>query len=281
MKIINTTEIIEKNERKISSIIRIAKAAKLGEPKLVIIQVEGDKASDSYVKNKIAKGEKVGVKVSHIKFPNDVSQKLVIDYVNRCNEDKDVHGIIVQLPLPEHLNEREILDSISFLKDVDGLGTIQSGMLINKSSNVLIPCTAMGVSNILQEITDLKGKDIVIVNRSHLIGIPLRTMLTECNSTVTVCHSKTKDLKSKMRNADIVITGIGKAEYFDETYFKDGQIIIDCSMNFKDGKLCGDVNVKSLENLDVQIASGKGHTGPMTVLSLMANTLLSFSKSLL
>lgn len=239
MKIINTAEIIERNERNISSIIKLAKVAKLGEPKLVIIQVEGDKASDSYVKNKIAKGAKVGVKVSHIKFPNDISQKSVIDCINKYNEDKDVHGIIVQLPLPEHLNEREILDSISFLKDVDGLGTIQSGMLVNKSNDVLIPCTAMGVGTILQETTDLEGKDIVIVNRSHLIGVPLRAILTEYNSTVTVCHSKTKDLKSKMRNADVIVTGIGKAEYFDETYFKDGQIIIDCSMNFKDGKISG------------------------------------------
>ena len=270
MKIINTKEIAQE----IKDAIRVT-IPKYQTPKLVIIQVEGDKASDSYVRNKVKLGKELGIEVEHINLKNDISQTKLETVIKHYNADHNTNGIIVQLPLPKHLDERKTLDTIDVEKDVDGLSTGQIGRLTTKSGKSMCPCTALGVLNMLIHTTELEGKDVVIVNRSNLIGKPLQTILTDENATVTMCHSKTKNLKEKIQNADIVITGIGKAKFFDKSYFKDGQIIIDCSMNVYEGKLCGDVKVEDLKELDVLVASGTGHTGVMTVLSLMYNTLMA------
>ena len=270
MKIINTKEIAQE----IKDAIRVT-MPKGVVPKLVIIQVEGDKASDSYVKNKVKLGKELGIEVEHTLLKSDISQKKLEMIISHYNADHNTSGIIVQLPLPKHLDERKALDTIDVEKDVDGLGTKQIGRLTTQSGRIMHPCTALGVINMLINITELEGKDVVIVNRSNLIGKPLQIMLTNEDATVTMCHSRTKNLKEKIQNADIVITGIGKAKFFDKSYFKDGQIIIDCSMNVYEGKLCGDVKIEDLEELDVLVASGTGHTGVMTVLSLMYNTLMA------
>lgn len=270
MKIINTKEIAQEIKDAIRTII-----PKDVETRLVIIQVEGDKASDSYVKNKVKLGAELGIKVSHVMLKNDTTQDKLERIIEFYNNEDSVNGIIVQLPLPKHLNERKALDKIDVEKDVDGLSTAQIGRLTTENGRVMFPCTALGVLIMLINITELEGKDVVIVNRSNLIGKPLQTILTKKNATVTMCHSKTKNLKEKIQNADIVITGIGRAKHFDKNYFRDGQIIIDCSMNVYEGKLCGDVKIEDLEDLDVLIASGTGHTGVMTVLSLMYNTLMA------
>ena len=270
MKIINTKEIAQEIKNAIRTTI-----PKDVETRLVIIQVEGDKASDSYVKNKVKLGAELGIKVSHVILKNDTTQDKLERIIEFYNNEDSVNGIIVQLPLPKHLNERKALDKIDVEKDVDGLSTAQIGRLTTENGRVMFPCTALGVLNMLINITELEGKDVVIVNRSNLIGKPLQTLLTKENATVTMCHSKTKNLKEKIQNADIVITGIGRAKHFDKSYFRDGQIIIDCSMNMYEGKLCGDVKIEDLEDLDVLIASGTGHTGVMTVLSLMYNTLMA------
>ena len=270
MKIINTKEIAQE----IKDAIRVT-MPKGVVPKLVILQVEGDKASDSYVKNKVKLGKELGIEVEHKLLKSDIPQKKLEMIIEHYNADRDTSGIIVQLPLPNHLDERKALDTIDVEKDVDGLGTKQIGRLTTQNGRVMHPCTALGVINMLINITELEGKDVVIVNRSNLIGKPLQIMLTNEDATVTMCHSRTKNLKEKIQNADIVITGIGKAKFFDKSYFKDGQIIIDCSMNVYEGKLCGDVKIEDLEELDVLVASGTGHTGVMTVLSLMYNTLMA------
>ena len=270
MKIINTKEIAQE----IKDAIRVT-MPKGVVPKLVILQVEGDKASDSYVKNKVKLGKELGIEVEHKLLKGDISQAKLEMIISHYNADHNTSGIIVQLPLPNHLDERKALDTIDVEKDVDGLGTKQIGRLTTQNGRVMHPCTALGVINMLINITELEGKDVVIVNRSNLIGKPLQIMLTNEDATVTMCHSRTKNLKEKIQNADIVITGIGKAKFFDKSYFKDGQIIIDCSMNVYEGKLCGDVKIEDLEELDVLVASGTGHTGVMTVLSLMYNTLMA------
>ena len=270
MKIINTKEIAQE----IKDAIRVT-MPKGVVPKLVILQVEGDKASDSYVKNKVKLGKELGIEVEHTLLKSDISQKKLELIISHYNADRDTSGIIVQLPLPNHLDERKALDTIDVEKDVDGLGTKQIGRLTTQNGRVMHPCTALGVINMLINITELEGKDVVIVNRSNLIGKPLQIMITNEDATVTMCHSRTKNLKEKIQNADIVITGIGKAKFFDKSYFKDGQIMIDCSMNVYEGKLCGDVKIEDLEELDVLVASGTGHTGVMTVLSLMYNTLMA------
>ena len=270
MKIIESKRIINVIKEDLISVVDSLNKT----PKLAIIQVEGDIASNSYVKNKRKLGAELGIMVQHVLLPSDTKQEDVINITNQLNNDKDTDGIIIQLPLPSHINERVVFDNIAPDKDVDGLGTTQIGYLNTQSFKTLLPCTAFGVIMMLKNLTNLEGKDVVVVNRSHLIGKPLQVILTNENATVTLCHSKTKNLREKMKNADIVITGIGKAKYFDKNYFSDGQIIIDCSMNKgDDGKLCGDVKVEDLNNLDVEIASGIGHTGLFTVLSLMINTI--------
>jgi methylenetetrahydrofolate dehydrogenase (NADP+)/methenyltetrahydrofolate cyclohydrolase len=215
--------------------------------------------------------------VRHILLDNNVTQAEVQYVIDELNSNDDVNGIILQLPIPEHLNQRELLDSICPYKDVDGLGAYQLGWLGTKDKRALAPCTAKGVIVLLDNVVEegLVGKDICVVNCSYLIGIPLQTMLRDI-ATVTVCHKLTNDLKNKMRNADIVITGIGCAKFFDRSYVSNGQVIIDCSMNFDNGKLCGDYDLESLKSMDVLIASGAGHTGPMTVLSLMINTVQAY-----
>lgn len=245
-------------------------------PRLVIVQVEGDDASTRYVNNKKKLGNEIGIIVEHVLFKSDVTEHHLKEYITFLNDDSEVDGIIVQLPLPSHINEHSVTNTIDYTKDVDGLTEKQMGMLLSNNEKALYPCTALGVVNILESLINVEGLDVVVVNRSHLIGKPLQAMLTNMNATVTVCHSKTKNLKEKMRNADVVITGIGKAEFFDSSYFTDFQIIIDCSMNFKNGKLCGDVNVEDLKCIDSYVASGKGHTGPSTVLSLIENTIKAY-----
>ena len=273
MEMINSKEIIANEKAKLIDIVKGLDK----QPVLAVIQVAGDSASDRYVNNKRKLGAEIGIEVRHILLDNNVTQAEVQYVINELNSDDDVNGIILQLPIPEHLNQRELLDSICPYKDVDGLGAYQLGWLGTKDKRALAPCTAKGVIALLDNVVEegLVGKDICIVNCSYLIGIPLQTMLRDI-ATVTVCHKLTNDLKNKMRNADIVITGIGCAKYFNRSYVSNGQVIIDCSMNFDNGKLCGDYDLESLKSMDVLIASGAGHTGPMTVLSLMINTVQAY-----
>ena len=270
MEMINSKEIIANEKAKLINIVKKLKQ----QPVLAVIQVAGDSASDKYVNNKKKLGAEIGIEVRHILLDHNVTQVEVQYVINELNDNEDVNGIILQLPIPEHLNQRELLDSICPYKDVDGLGAYQQGWLSTKDKRALAPCTAKGVISLLDNVIEdgLVGKDICIVNCSHLIGIPLQTMLRDI-ATVTVCHRLTNDLKNKMRNADIVITGIGCAKFFDRSYVSNEQVIIDCSMNFDNGKLCGDYDLESLKSMDVLIASGPGHTGPFTVLSLIANTV--------
>lgn len=269
MQIIDTKSLIEKQKTALKNEIGTLQDI----PSLAIIQVDGISQSDLYVKNKIKLAEEIGVKCNHIKFLKNCSQLEIIQAIHSLNADEKTHGIIVQLPLPKHLNEYEIINSINPCKDVDGLTIVQKGYAEEGDSRALYPCTAMGVVEIIKSQCDIKGLDVVVVNRSSLIGKPLQKMLTNLDATVTLCHSKTKNLQEKMLNADIVITGVGVAKKFNFFWFRDLQVIVDCSMNFDDGKICGDIDVNSLECLDVHIASGKGHTGPFTVLSLMKNTV--------
>ena len=248
-------------------------------PTLAVIQIEGDAASDRYIRNKKKLGEELGIEVRHILLSNNIAQHTVCELIDKLNDDKNINGIILQLPIPDHLNKKALLDRICPYKDVDGLGAYQIGWLSSNHKDALVPCTAKGVLDLLKANTDkLEGKDIVIVNCSYLIGIPLQAILRD-KATVTVCHKLTKNLKQKMRDADIVITGIGQAKYFDRSYVSNKQVIIDCSMNFdENNKLCGDYDLESLKGMDVLIASGPGHTGPLTVLSLMYNTVEAFKK---
>lgn len=217
--------------------------------KLVVIQVEGDSASDVYIKNKLKTCEEVGIECEHIKLPNDISFNNLSKVIKAANDDYEVTSVLLQLPIPDHLKpyEQELLDLISWEKDCDGLTTKNIGKLWN-GQDCIVPATAKGVLKALQGV-NLDGVDVCVIGRSNLVGKPLIRLLERFNATVMLCHSKTKDIKTKIALSDIVITAIGQPKYWDCSLFNK-KIVIDVSINRdENGKLCGDVNWDNKDNL--------------------------------
>lgn len=264
---INTKEIVEKWQEEIKERIN-----KLNfKPALNIIQIGDKEESNIYVRNKMKTGEKLGIEVNIIKH-DKASQKVI-----ECDLEMAYCPTILQLPV-EGINVNKAMRYLSGLYDVDGFTIFQKGLLADGDHRALIPATALGVLRILKETAGLlSGKKVVIVNRSHLIGKPLMQLMLNENAYVTVCHSKTPadELKREMKEADIVITGCGLRKVFDSSYFKDGQILIDCSMAKVEGiKGVGDMDKEDiLKKLNVKIASGFGHTGIATVTALFDNVI--------
>ena len=259
----------------IKNFIETRKLKGMNIPKVASILVGNDGGSLFYLNNQEKVAISLGLEFEKIHLSDDVTEDELIKKIEELNNDNSVNGIILQLPLPKNMDEKKIISSISPEKDVDCLTFVNQGKLY-MGEEAFMPCTPKSVLTILKSLNiNLEGMEVVVVGRSNIVGKPLQIMLTNEDATVTMCHSRTKNLKEKMQNADIVITGIGKAKFFDKSYFKDGQIIIDCSMNVYEGKLCGDIKIEDLEELDVLVASGTGHTGVMTVLSLMYNTLMA------
>lgn len=213
-------------------------------PRLVIITCSDDRASETYVKNKIKTCESVGIKVTHYNLnPLSTTEEDLRDLIFNCNFH--FNGTIIQLPLCEKFKpiEDELVNIVHPTHDIDGLTKENKARLLN-NEDTLIPCTALACQEILHDITNKKNLDITIVNRSHLIGIPLSTLLRNENHTVTVCHSKTKFLRTKTGGADVVITAIGKPEFFDSSYFLPPAIVLDCGISYVDGKLHRDVDIE-------------------------------------
>jgi methylenetetrahydrofolate dehydrogenase (NADP+) / methenyltetrahydrofolate cyclohydrolase len=234
-------------------------------PKLVIIQVGNLPESNSYIGRKIAFGEKIGAKVEHIKFPNKVREKKLIDAISKCNKDKSVHGIIVQLPLPKYLNPPSILEAVAEEKRVDG-------------GKYFIPATTRGILTILEKNRiKLIGKKAVVVGRSELVGKPTALALINLGATVTVCHSQTKNLKAETKQAEILVVAVGKPKLIGKNHVRKGQIVIDVGINIaKNKKLVGDVDFKSVSKIVKAITPVPGGIGPMTVTSLFENLLKAY-----
>lgn len=243
-----------------------------GNLKLVIIHIKGDDASEVYVRNKVKTAESVGINAEVVICENDISVESLKALIEMISEASDVTGVMLQLPLPDHLKpyERELLDIIPWYKDVDGLNSASVGRLWSDLP-CITPATAEGVMRLLPY--NLRGRKVTIINRSNLIGKPLIKLLLDRDATVTVCHSKTHDVRENTRNANIVITGIGKPNYFDWEIF-DGQTWIDCGINRdKDGKLCGDVYLYYLRDKDVKVTPVPGGVGILTTAQLMLNVI--------
>jgi len=240
--------------------------------KLVVIQVGNDPASSVYVNNKKIFCEKTGILFEHIKY-EDVTEEELISKIEVLNSDASVTGILVQLPLPKHLDEQKVIDAINPLKDVDGLTTINSGKLyVGKKG--LVPCTAKGVIAILDsENIDLNGKNVVVVGRSKLVGLPLVKLLLDRNATVTVCHSRTLDLKEKTLSADILIVAIGKKHFITADFVKKDAIVIDVGINRVEGKLYGDCDFDNIKDKCLAITPVPGGVGPLTITMLISNVI--------
>ncbi len=249
------------------------------EPCLATVLANEDPASATYVRMKRNACKEVGIKtIDH--EPKDYTHEQMLELITILNEDKSVHGILVQLPLPSRMNQFLIIGSINPAKDVDGLTPFNMGMLA-LDQGILKPCTPAGIIELLKYYNiDLKGKDVVIINRSILVGKPLAMLMINNDATVTICHSKSKDLKEKCRNADILISAVGKKEFrITKDMVKDNAIVIDVAINRVNGKIIGDVEFEDVKDKVAYITPVPGGIGPMTVAMLLKNTVLAAALS--
>jgi methylenetetrahydrofolate dehydrogenase (NADP+)/methenyltetrahydrofolate cyclohydrolase len=249
---------------------------------LAVVLVGDDSASQVYVKNKIKGCEQVGIKSLAYYLPKESSEKQVKDLVNELVADSNVHGILVQLPLPKHINSDEVLKLIPKEKDVDGFSEENIGALCMKQ-DCLVACTPNGVMKMLErEGIEIKGKNAVVVGRSNIVGKPMAMLLLNADATVTVCHSKTKNLKEICSSADILVAAIGKAKFVTADMVKDGAVVIDVGMDRdENGKLCGDVDFENVKEKCSYITPVPGGVGPMTITMLLYNTYVAAKRSIL
>ena len=244
-------------------------------PILAVVTIGDDAASEVYVKNKKKACEYVGMSFIHLDYASCVKEEVVIKKIKQLNKDKSINGIIVQLPIPDNFNVSKIINTIDPSKDVDGLTNTQAGKLI-QNEKCLIPCTPKGIMEIFKEYKiDLEGKHVVIVGRSNLVGKPLMLECLNKNATVTMCHSKTKDLKKYTKDADILVVAVGKKYLIDKTMVKKDSVIIDVGINREDGKIYGDVN-PNVEEVCGYLTPVPGGVGPMTVSMLLKNTFEAY-----
>lgn len=242
-------------------------------PKLVVVLVGENPASCVYVNHKMAYAQKVGFQSEVIKLPETVSQEELLNEIERLNNDNDVNGILVQLPLPKHIDEQTVLISIAAHKDVDGFHPTNVGNFVLGNDST-IPCTPYGIMELLKEYQiDVSGKLAVVIGRSNIVGKPMATLLQRENATVIMAHSRTQNLKELTKQADIVVVAIGRGDFIDDSYINDGTIVIDVGMNRdENGKLIGDVHPNVMDKASY-MTPVPGGVGPMTVTMLIKQTL--------
>ena len=250
-------------------------------PGLAVILVGDDPASAVYVRNKTRDCLEVGFKSYEHILPASTSQQELLDLVNDLNNDPSVHGILCQLPLPKHLSEQDIIHAIDPKKDVDAFHPVNVGKIMIGSYDFL-PCTPAGVMELIHSTgISVGGKKCVVIGRSNIVGKPMAMLLLHENGTVTICHSKTNDLKKETLQADILVAAVGKAKLIGADMVKDGAIVIDVGMNRdENGKLCGDVDFDSVKEKAGYITPVPGGVGPMTRAMLMQNTLTAYKLAL-
>lgn len=261
---------------------RVEKLAQQGiVPGLAVVLVGEDSASLTYVKNKKKTCEALGMRSDLHQFPDTLTEQELLAKIDELNSDPEIHGILVQLPLPQQIDEFKVITAISPEKDVDGFHPISVGnMMIGKDA--FLPCTPHGIMELLAHYgIDPAGKHAVIIGRSNIVGKPIGQLLLQKDATVTYCHSKTKDLANFTAQADILIAAIGRAKFIDRTFIKPGAVIIDVGMNRdENGKLCGDVDFEDVQETASFVTPVPGGVGPMTIAMLMENTLESAEKGL-
>lgn len=249
------------------------------DPCLATILVGNDQASAIYIRNKHKACSELGIKTKDNTMPSAIEEEKLIELINSLNNDPSVHGILLQLPLPSHIDQFEVINKIKPTKDVDGLTYQNAGLLLNKKSS-LIPCTPLGVMELFNYYKiELEGKDIVIINRSILVGKPLLLLLLEKDATVTICHSKTRNLEEKLRRADIIITAVGNRKLFTlkPEHVKEDVVIIDIGISRENGKIIGDTDFNRVAPKASWITPVPGGVGPMTITMLLNNTIKAAS----
>ena len=249
-------------------------------PALTVILVGDFAPSQIYVKNKEKISKEVGINSNVIKYPKDVSEEEILKKIKELNNDKNVSGILVQLPLPDQISKEKVINLIDPLKDVDGFSPINVGNLAS-GYNSIVPCTPLGCLLLLKKVEkNLSGKHAVIIGRSNLNGKPLAQLLLKENCTVTITHSKTKNLKEECLKADILIAAVGVANLVKKDWVKSGSVIIDVGINKQGDKIVGDVNFEEVKDKVKAITPVPGGVGPMTIACLLKNTLECFKARL-
>ena len=247
-------------------------------PTLAVILAGDDPSSKIYVNNKKKCAEKLGINSIVITYPQNVSEKELLDKIQELNNDKEITAILVQLPLPAHINKSNVINTISPQKDVDGLTNYNSGKIFSGEKPYVYPCTPLGIMLLLEEYNiEIEGKHVVVIGRSNLVGKPIAQMLLNRNATVTQCHSKTKNLPEITKTADIIISAVGK-NIVGENMINKNCVVIDVGI-FKDemGKISGDVDFEKVSKIASYISPVPGGVGPMTIASLMLNTVELFN----
>ena len=269
--IMNGKEVSLKIKEKLKEEVRKLK----NKPYLVVIQIGDDPASNIYVNSKAKLAHEIGFEFEHIKYNIDVTETEIINKIKDINASDRISGVIVQLPIPSHLNQTKIINTIDPLKDVDGLTALNAGKLLTSKTS-LVSCTPKGIMTLLREYKiDLCGKHVVLVGRSNLVGKPLISLCLNENATVTICHSKTENLQKYTKRADILIVAVGNANLIKKEHVKKGAIVVDVGINRINGKLTGDVDYESVSKKAKLITPVPGGVGPMTTISLMENVLIA------
>ena len=250
-------------------------------PRIDIMLVGDDYASQMYVSMKEKKALDLRILVNIHTFDKDISQAQLIKLIKELNNENEVDGIMVQLPMPEHINESEVLESILPSKDVDGLTSTNLGKLFKNDSSAIPPATAKGVIKLLDNYdVQIEGKRAVVIGRGDISGLPIAAMLQNRNATVTICHSHTQELKDICKDADILVSSIGRAEYINSEYVKNGSVVIDVGTNRNsEGKLVGDVDFNSVKDIAGYITPVPGGVGPMTIACLFDNLIEMYKRN--
>ena len=249
-------------------------------PGLAVILVGEDPASQVYVRNKIKACEDCGIKSVFDKYDATLSQADLLAHINALNADTSIHGILVQMPLPKHIDPHAVIEAISASKDVDGYSTLSAGELMTGKPG-FNPCTPYGCMKLIESTgINLKGKHAVVIGRSNTVGKPMAMMLLAANATVTICHSATPDMKVHTLQADVVVAAVGKRNVLTADMVKPGAMVIDMGMNRDgNGKLCGDVDFEAIKPIASHITPVPGGVGPMTITMLLVNTLISAERT--
>lgn len=243
---------------------------------LAVVKVGNDPASAVYVRNKEKACEYVGINSKTLALPEETTEEELLNVVKELNEDKNVNGILVQLPLPKHIDESKVLLTIDSTKDVDGFHPVNVGKMVI-GEDTFSPCTPAGIIEMIKRTDiDIEGKECVVIGRSNIVGKPMAMLMLKENATVTIAHSRTKDLKEVTKRADIIVAAIGKAKFVTADYVKEDAVVIDVGMDRdENGKLCGDVDFESVSKVASAITPVPGGVGPMTVTMLLVNCLRS------
>lgn len=248
---------------------------------LAVIIVGENPASKIYVRNKIRACEKVGFNSETIRLDESISEENLLLEIEKLNNDDNIDGILVQLPLPKHINELEVINAISAEKDVDGFHTTNIGKMMIGDETGFLPCTPAGVIQMFEEYNiDLEGKDVLVIGQSNIVGKPMTLLLIKKRATVQVCNSKTKNLSEKLQKSDVVVAAAGSPKLVKASDVKEGVVVIDVGINRVDGKLCGDVDFDEVSKKASFITPVPGGVGPMTIAMLIKNTLKSYKQKI-